>query len=336
MPKRNAGGRPVPADGVIARESLERYQVLCYLAAVGAGLIAGLALADGLEPLASLLWPLLGALLYATFTQVRLTHLREALTDTRFLLAAVTANFLLLPLVVWALTGLLPDDPVLRLGVLLVLLVPCTDWFITFTHLGRGSTRHAIAFAPVSLLLQILLLPLWLTLILGAEFTLSLARADMIVAFFGLIIVPLLAAAATERWVDRVPDRRVVIERLGRLPVPLLTIVVFVIAATQVALVSESLGVLSRLAIVFAAFLIVAALLARIVARAFSLPVEQGRVLAFSLGTRNSFVVLPIALALPDAFSIAVVAIVLQSLIELVAMALWIHWVPSRLFPARD
>lgn len=83
----------------------------------------------------------------------------------------------------------------------------------------------------------------------------------------------------------------------------------------------------------FVAFLIAAAVLARVIGTLFRLPPTQGRVLAFSLGTRNSFVVLPIALALPASYEIAVVAIVLQSLIELAVMALWIRWVPERLVP---
>lgn len=56
----------------------------------------------------------------------------------------------------------LPDDPALRLGVRLALLVPCTDWFITFTQLGRGNTSRAIAVTPLNLLLQLLLLPVYL------------------------------------------------------------------------------------------------------------------------------------------------------------------------------
>ncbi len=60
---------------------------------------------------------------------------------------------------------------------------------------------------------------------------------------------------------------------------------------------------------------------------------SQGRVLVFSLGTRNSFVVLPLAIALPSSFDLAVVAIVFQSLVELFGMVAYLWWVPKRLFP---
>jgi arsenite transporter len=315
------------------RQSLEKYQVFIYLASIGFGLIFGGAFPEGAPPLEAAIWPILGLLLYATFTQVPLLHLREAFADVRFAGAAVIGNFLLVPIVVWGLVAFLPDNPPLRLGVLLVLLVPCTDWFITFTHLGGGDARRAISFAPLSLLLQMALLPVYLWAFLGQDFSIAVARSEMLVAFAGLILLPLFAAFLTQEWVARRKARDDLLDRLAWLPVPLLALVVFSIAATQVGLVAASVGLLGRLLAVFAAFLFLAALMARILARSFGLPPSQGRVLAFSLGTRNSFVVLPLALALPSSFELAVVSVVFQSLVELLGMALFLWLVPNLLFP---
>lgn len=55
--------------------------------------------------------------------------------------------------------------------------------------------------------------------------------------------------------------------------------------------------------------------------------------LAFRFGTRNSFVILPLALALPNGYELTVVVIVFQSLIELFGMMWFVWWVPKRLFP---
>ena len=228
---------------------------------------------------------------------------------------------------------LTPDDPAIRLGVLMVLLVPCTDWFITFTHLGGGDTKRAMAFSPVSLLLQIVLLPVYLWIFFDDDLALTFARGEMLLAFFGLILAPLVTAFLTERWVERDNGRLSVIEQLAWFPVPLLAIVVLIIAATQVHVVMSSIGILGHLLLVFVAFLLIAGLLARLLAHQFGLPPSQGRVLAFSLGTRNSFVVLPLALALPPSYELAVVAIVFQSLVELFGMAVYLWWVPHRLFP---
>lgn len=307
--------------------------MLVYLAAIGTGLAVGLAAPPGLHALAVVVWPLLALLLYTVFTQVPLTGLREALTDWRFLQVAVIGNFLVIPVLVFGLMHLLPDDPAIRIGVVLVLLVPCTDWFITFTHLGGGDTKRALAFSPVSLLMQFLLLPFYLWLFLGDSFVVAIARREMLLAFAGLIVLPLLAAFVTEKLADRSRPWQDWTQTLGWLPVPLLAMVVFVISATQVQPILGSAPLLLHLLLVYTGFLLAAAILAKCLARFWTLPIEQGRVLAFSLGTRNSFVVLPLALALPATHELAVVAIVFQSLVELLGMAVFLWWVPRKLFP---
>jgi len=317
---------------MLKRETLEKFQVLLYLIAIGLGLGVGILFPNRVDVFALALWPLLAVLLYTTFTQVPLAKLREAFKDQRFVSAAVIGNFLILPVIVWGLMALGPDDPAVQLGILLVLLVPCTDWFITFTHLGGGDTKHAIAFSPVSLLLQLVLLPFYVWVFLGTEVTNSLIQGELLLAFFGLIVLPLIAAFVTEKWAERSTTHVDIVGFFAWFPVPLLAVVVFSIAAAQVNIVLNSAGLLLHLLVIFVAFLIIAGLLAKWLAKRFQLPVKQGRVLAFSLGSRNSFVVLPLAIALPSGFELAVVVIVFQSLVELFGMAIYLWWVPKKLF----
>ncbi len=188
---------------VLSRLALERHQVWLYLVGVAGGLALGIQIPSVGPLFDALLWPALGALLYTTFVQVPLLHLRNAFRDLSFVLALLLGNFVLVPLLAWGLVLLLPDDPALRLGVLLVLLVPCTDWFITFTQLGRGDTARAIAVTPLNLLLQFLLLPMHLWLMLPLEqFSSILSVQDLAPAAIGLIGVPLVLAALSERWME--------------------------------------------------------------------------------------------------------------------------------------
>ncbi len=315
------------------RLTLERHQVWIYLAAIAGGLVLGNAQPSLAPRFEALLWPVLAALLYTTFVQVPLLHTRDAFRDRRFVFAILVGNFVLIPLVVWLALKWLPDDPALHLGVLLVLLVPCTDWFITFTQLGQGNTARAIAVTPLNLVVQLLLLPIYLWLMLPAvDFGTALRMEEMLPAALALIGVPLVAAALTERWVEARPERAVWRERLGWWPVPLLAVVVFLIAGAQVGTVREAGPMLLEVLPVFVGFLLVAAVLARLLTRALRLPMDAGRTLAFSLGTRNSFVVLPFALALPAGWETTVVVIVFQSLVELFGMVFYLWWLPRRLF----
>lgn len=83
------------------------------------------------------------------------------------------------------------------------------------------------------------------------------------------------------------------------LPVPFLALALFLIGASQVAMLRPVAASLSRAALVFVLFLVAAIPLAMLTARAFRLEGPMTRTLVFNVGTRDSFVVLPLALALP-------------------------------------
>ncbi|WP_202959107.1 arsenic resistance protein [Dietzia sp. UCD-THP] len=309
------------------RSCLERRQVWVYAAAIVVGLALG-SRASGAGTVAeALVWPALGLLLYATFLQVPLLDLATAWRDRRFTLAVVVGNFVIMPLVVWGMVPVLPDDPGVRLGVLLVLLVPCTDWFISFTQMAGGDVSRAIAVTPVNLVLQLMLLPLYLVVMAREEVT-GLVTVDAVASALGVVALPLIAAALTEKWLDVRQRRHVVRERWAWAAVPLLATVVFLIATAQVDAVLGALDVLPFVSPVFVAFLLAAALAAKALAVAFTLPVTQARTLAFSLGTRNSFLVLPLAISLPQGYEVAAVVVVMQSLVELLGMIVFVWLVP--------
>jgi len=298
------------------RDVIERHQVWAYLIAVILGLVVGWTGSLGDNVPEYLIWALLGVLLYATFTQTPLTHLSDVFRDRRFMSALLTGNFLVMP------------------AVLLVLLMPCTDWFVTFTHLGKGDSTRAIAATPVLLIAQLGLLPLYLWLFMGNQFDVNLELGrHLLPAFGGLIIVPLILAFLTEKWAENSRKAIGFIRFMGLMPVPLLTVVLFIISMTQVSQIDSTGSLIWPLMILFPAYLLAAALVGKALRRVFRLPVETGRTVIFSLGTRNSFVVLPLALSMPEAWAVAVVVIVVQSLLELFGMMLYLRWVPSRLLP---
>jgi arsenite transporter len=320
----------------VSWERLEECQVLLYFAALAAGGSLGLGMPQGLLWLEQLLWPTLAILLYVTFCQVRLEDSRRALGNRRFFAASLTANFILVPALVWVLARLLPDDPAVRLGVFMVLLLPCTDWFVTFTHLGRGDTPLAVAVVPVQLMAQFGFLMVYLWLFLGQEFIQVLAAGPFFQALVGLIAIPftlaVLTRRAARRWVG--VSRWLRVSRQA--PAPLLAFTLFLVAASQFRLLGEAAGPLGWAAVVFVLYLVLAAPLARLMSGVFGLATKAGRTLAFNLGTRNSFVVLPLALALPAGWEAAVAVVVLQTVVELLGVLVYLWGVPRYLFPQQQ
>lgn len=318
---------------MIDRASLERHQVWIYLAAVVLGLLLGTALPGAGQVTDTLVWPVLALLLYATFTQMPLADIPAAFKDGRFLASALIGNFVIIPFVVWGLEQLTPDDQALRLGLYLVLLVPCTDWFITFTQLGGGDGIRATAFTPISLLAQLLMLPLYLGVFARVDFASVFALADIWPALL-VVLAPLALAGLTEIGVRAVPHRRVAVQRLGWWPIPLLGLVIFFVAAAHVSEVGDNLEVLPIVAGVSVAFLAINLAISKVLASIARLPTAQGRALAFSMGTRNSFIVLPFALSLPAGWEVAAIVVVIQSLTELFGMVFYLWFVPRVLFPS--
>ncbi len=319
------------------RDMIERHQVWAYLIAVIVGIIVGWKTSPGTMAPEYLVWALLGSLLYATFTQTPLTRLSEVFRDRRFMATLLTGNFLVMPAIIGLMLLTLPDNDALRMGVLLVLLMPCTDWFVTFTHLGKGDSTRAIAATPVLLIAQVALLPLYLWLFIGEQSAVDLNLwRHLLPAFMGLIMVPLVLSLLTQKWAECSAGASRFINVMGLMPVPLLTAVLFLISMTQVSQISATGRIVWILMILFPAYLLAAALVGQGLSRLFRLPLETGRTVIFSLGTRNSFVVLPLALSLPEVWNAAVIVIVLQSLVELFGMMFYLKWVPSKLLPIRS
>jgi len=316
----------------VTRERLEENQIWIYAVTLVLGAGIGLWSPTTGERLEFLIAPVLAIMLYGMFTQIPFLHLREAFANRRFTAALLTVNFIVIPLFVWLLSRLLPQHPPLLLGVYLVLLTPCIDYVIVFTHLGRGNAKLVLASTPLLLLAQMLLLPFYLWIFMGEQAAQIMSAGPFLEAFFVLIALPLGLALASEFWAARRRTGAVWIETTAWLPVPFMALTLLLVVASQIGRIEQYLPVVIQAVPIYVAFMVIAPFLARLIACAFRLDTQAGRGLIFSAGTRNSLVVLPLALALPDAWIVVSAVIVTQTLVELVGQLFYIRLVPSVVF----
>ena len=289
-----------------------------YFAAVAVGVLVALTL-PGAGALEAAINPALALMLFATFLQVPLAELRQALANLRFLAALLTANFIIIPLVVAVLFQFVPDNPLIQFGVLIVLLTPCIDYVVTFAYLGRADARLLLAATPALLIVQMLLLPGYLHLFLGESAT-GLVRAGPFVhAFLWIIALPLVLAGLVQLGAARVAAVRRAVGVLGVFPVPATALVLFVVVAAVMPRLGEAVGAAVGVTPVYIVFAVVAPLIGWTIARLFRLSAPGGRAVAFSAGTRNSLVVLPLAFAVPDGLPLVSAIVVTQTLIELLS-----------------
>ena len=250
------------------RVFLENRQISVYFSTVILAVLVAL-FVPGTAILEAGINPALALMLFVTFLQVPLADLGRAFTHIRFFAALLTTNFVMVPLLVAILVQFLPPDPMVLLGVLLVLLTPCVDYVVTFAHLGRADARLLLAATPVLLLLQMLLLPLYLGLFLGGEAT-GLVQLDPFVhAFICLIALPLILAGLVQMWAARTGVGEWVLTRLGLLPVPATALVLFVVITAVASQLGPAVDVVLRVIPIYIAFAVLAPFLGWFVGRRF-------------------------------------------------------------------
>ena len=310
------------------REFLESRQISIYfgtviLAAATAKLVSGTTdLEAGVNPALALM-------LFVTFLQVPLADLGRDFTQVRFFAALLIANFVMVPLLVATLVQFLPHNPMVLLGVLLVLLTPCIDYVVTFSHLGRADARLLLAATPALLIVQMLLLPVYLGLFLGNNATGLVHLSPFVHAFIWLIAIPFVLAGLVQIWAARARTGEWVSTRLGILPVPATALVLFVVIAAVVPRLGTATDVVLRVIPIYVTFAVLAPFIGWLMGRLFRLDAPAVRAIAFSAGTRNSLVVLPLALAVPGAIPVLPAIIVTQTIVELVSELIYVRLIPK-------
>lgn len=306
----------------------DTHQVALYVAAIVAGGIVG-ALAPDIAPALTVsINPVLALLLFATFLGVPLIEVGRSFRDIRFLGTVLIVNFLVVPVVVFGLSRFVADDHGLVLGVLLVLLTPCVDYVIVFTGLAGGAKARLLAAAPVLMLVQIILLPLYLLLFAGTEAVALIEIGPFIEAFLILIVAPLAAAAIVQAIARRHRAGQIIEAAMARATVPLMMLTLAVVVGSQIAAVGAEAMILIRVVPLYVAFLAMMLLVGLAAGTVTRLDGPAKRALIFSGSTRNSLVVLPLALALPTALNVVPLVVVTQTLVELVGMVIFVRLVP--------
>lgn len=114
--------------------------------------------------------PALMVLLFFVFLSVDFKGIVNSFGNRKFTVTSLVMNFVWTPIFAYALGALLLGDSVdLRIGFLMLMVTPCTDWYLVFTGLAKGNVAVSTMILPLNLILQILLLPVYLFVFMGSE-----------------------------------------------------------------------------------------------------------------------------------------------------------------------
>ncbi len=314
---------------MITREKLEENQVSLYFIVLVVATLFGFIWPSYGERLEVIISLIIAFLMYSMFSQIPFMSLKDSFGNSRFIGALLTTNFIVVPIVVWMLSRFLPDNPPLLIGVYLILLTPCIDYVIIFTSLGKGNEKLILISTPILFITQMLLLPLYLWLFMGSETAKIVEPGPFIEAFLGLIVLPLGIAILMQIISRKSSIGERVLNVSAWLPVPFMAITLFVVVASQIGKLPNFIDQVIKVVPIYIAFMVIMPIFAKYIGKLFKLDIRSGRTLIFSSATRNSLVVLPLGLALPDISTLVAAVIVTQTIVELISELVYIRIVPN-------
>jgi ACR3 family arsenite efflux pump ArsB len=136
-------------------------------------------------------------MLFFIFLNTPLKEITKSFLDLRFSISALAINFIVTPLFAWMLSKIFFDGRVdLQTGFIMLLVTPCTDWYLIFTGLAKGNVTLGASILPLNLILQILLLPVYLLLFMGEK--IAFEPTVIIHSILLVLIIPLVSANMTK------------------------------------------------------------------------------------------------------------------------------------------
>lgn len=303
---------------VPSRMARPGFAVLLFSAAMLAGLLAAAFLPGAPRFFTGIVDYIIIGLVTLLFLSIRFKGAGQLLKAPRTLGAVMGMNFLIIPLLAFGLTALtVPGDSMLRLGVLIYLLFPCTDWFLGFIRVTGGNAALGAALIPVNLVIQVALYPIWISVFTGDS--LGSVLSVLGPALLYGVGIPVGIVALVRLGLTLVPDpgKFEVFRAKAAQPVPwVLAAMIFSLFAAygrEYAIAPRDFG--HVLLAVFCFFLVTYVLI-ELISRGLKLDYPNYSLLTFTVSARNAPLMLAItALAFGDQ-PVLLAAIILGMLLE--------------------
>ncbi|OEF96353.1 arsenic resistance protein [Desulfuribacillus alkaliarsenatis] len=302
---------------------IEKYQTLIILLAVVVGLLLG-----QLEVITyfsqHLIVPALFLLFYGMFLSISLSDVRQGFTNSKFVKVSLAINFLWTPLLAWLLGAMfLSDHPYLWLGFIMLMVTPCTDWYVIFTGIAKGNVNQSLAILPINFILQLILLPVYLYIFTGVMG--GIVYTDLIKSIVIVLLIPLLSANITRKLLHAKNKSDILEDKLipffSKTNIIFLSLAIAAMFASQGYQLLENVEILLLMIIPILLFFIINFTIGQFVGRAMYLARADIVSLNFTTLARNSPVALGIAVvAFPDQPLVAL-ALIIGPLLELPILA---------------
>ena len=256
-------------------------------------------------------------LLYILFLTVDLKQLKDALRNVKYTTTSVIINFVITPLIAFALGKIFFSYSLqIRMGLIMLLVTPCTDWYLVFTGLAKGNVELNMSILPINLILQVVLMPAYLLMFLGKEIQMDVVSILQSIIF--VLLIPFVVALVTKQLIknkDNIKDK--ISEQSDNLQLVFLCIAVVVMFASEGNSLFENPSLLYKMFVPLVIFFVLLFFISQIVGRIMKFNKRDIIALNFTTLARNSPLALAIAAAAFPDMPMVSLALVIGPLIEL-------------------
>ena len=254
-------------------------------------------------------------MLYGLFLEVPLNELKDSFKNIKFTSTSLIINFLWTPLFGYFIGSLfLRGNVDILIGFFMLILTPCTDWYLVFTKMAKGDLTLSLSILPINLILQIILLPIYLILFFSTSN--SMDYSQLAYSLLIVIIIPFVAAQIT-KWILNNNLKERATELMGNLQIWFLSLAVFCIFASQGELLFENLNSIAILFIPLIIFFAVNTIIDLLLSERINFTYSEYASLTMTTLARNSPLALAIAINSFPGHELISIALVIGPLIEL-------------------
>jgi len=263
-------------------------------------------------------------MLFFVFLNIEINKISKSFLNLRFSISALIINFIWTPLFVLAITKIFfKGETALQTGFIMLMVTPCTDWYLVFTGAAGGNVTLGASILPLNLILQIVLLPAYLLLFMGAEITIT--PEIIIQSILFVLIVPLVSANIIRFAAKKInlgEKLDALLTKADDIQFVLLCLAIFSMFVSEGPLMLDNVALFIRLLPFLLLFFALVFSLAFFTGKALKLNFKDIVPLIFSTSARNSPIALAIAaITFPNQPVISLV-LVMGPLIELPLLAI--------------
>lgn len=254
-------------------------------------------------------------MLYGLFLEVPLNELKDSFKNVKFTSTSLIINFLWTPLFGYFLGSLfLKGNLDIVIGFFMLILTPCTDWYLVFTKMAKGDVKLSLSILPINLVLQIILLPIYLVIFFSSANTMDYSQ--LAYSLLIVIVIPFIAAQIT-KFILNSELKEKATELFTNLQIWFLSLAVFCIFASQGELLFNNLNSVVSIFIPLIIFFGVNVIIDLLVSQKVNFSYQEYASLTMTTLARNSPLALAIAINSFPGHELISIALVIGPLIEL-------------------